>query len=905
MSGKKDNGHSRGKPPGPPKLYLVDASSYAYRAYHATAHQGLSTRGGAPTGAVLVFVNMILKLIRDEHPTHLAVVWDAKGKNFRHQLYPEYKATRAVMPEDLRPQMDYMRRIVTAFNFPALEREGYEADDLIGALAKQAGASGLETVIVSGDKDLTQLVTDRVTLLDTLKDTRADAAGVKERMGVAPEQVIDLLALWGDSSDNVPGVPKVGEKTAKKLMQEYGSLDAVLAHAAEIKGKVGENLVAFADQARLSKQLVTIAVDLPLDFNLDDYQLREPDRAALHALFSELEFNRLMQEFAADRPQLSDDAYRLIMNAAELKVFVKQAEKAGALAIDTETSSLAPTQADLIGISMAIVPGEAVYVPVAHTGFDAAGQLSREEALEILRPILASEMVGKIGQNMKYDYAVLCRAGAPMENMAFDTMVASYLVNPRRRTHGLDELAMEFLGHKTIKYEDVAGAGKKQVPFASVAVDAALRYSGEDADVALRLKDRLEPELAASELRDLFDRIEMPLVPVLARMEMTGVKIDVGRLGRLSEQFEKEIAGYREKIFALAGREFTIDSPKQLGEVLFDELKLPTGKKTKTGWSTNQEVLDHLAEEYELPGLILEYRSLAKLKSTYTDALAKLVSPADGRLHTSYNQTVTSTGRLSSSDPNLQNIPVRQAIGRQIRESFIGEGENLILSADYSQIELRIMAHIADEPALLDAFRHGEDVHRRTAAEVFGVMPELVTDEQRRHAKVINFGILYGMSAHGLTRQLGVGRKEAQAYIDAYFARYPRVKAYMQAIVETARRQGYVTTLNGRRLPVPEIGSSNFNVRQGAERETINAPLQGSAADIIKIAMIRIDRALREKNFRAKMIMQVHDELVFELPPAELDRLRDLVKQEMESAAELKVKLIVDVSHGRNWAQAH
>lgn len=492
-----------------------------------------------------------------------------------------------------------------------------------------------------------------------------------------------------------------------------------------------------------------------------------------------------------------------------------------------------------------------------------------------------------------------------MRGLAFDTMIASYLVNPRRRAHGMDDLALEFLGHKTIKYEDVTGSGKKQVPFAQVAVEDALRYSGEDADVTLRLKHKLEPELAAADLRQLFDEIEMPLVPVLARMEMRGVKVDVKRLGRLSEQFEKELAGYREKIFALAGWEFTIDSPKQLGEILFDELKLPTGKKTKTGWSTSQEVLEKLAEDYELPGLILEYRSIAKLKSTYTDALAKLVNPVTGRIHTSYNQTVASTGRLSSSDPNLQNIPVRHAIGRKIREAFIGEGDNQIMSADYSQIELRLIAHISEEPALLSAFEHGEDVHRRTAAEVFEVAPDQVTDEQRRRAKVINFGILYGMSAHGLTRQLGVGRKEAQAYIDAYFARYPKVREYMQSIVETARQQGYVATIFGRRLPTPEIRSANYMVRQAAERECINAPLQGSAADIIKIAMIRIDRGLREPGFESRMIMQVHDELIFEVPPAELERLSALVKKEMESAARLKVKLVVDVSHGRNWAEAH
>jgi DNA polymerase-1 len=900
MSAKKSGGHDK-----PMRLYLVDASSYAFRAYHATERQGMTTSAGLPTGATLVFTTMLLKLIREEKPTHLAVVWDARGKTFRHEKFPDYKAQRAKMPEDLGVQLGYMRKVSDAFRFANVERQGFEADDVIGTIARKAEAEGIETVIVSGDKDLTQLVSKSTTMLDTLKDTRTDVAGVTERFEVGPEKVVEVLALWGDSSDNIPGVPKVGEKTAKKLIKEYGSVEDVLQHAGEVKGVVGENLKTYADQARLSRELVTIVTDVPVKLEWDDFHIQEPDRDRLTAVFKELQFTRLLHEFGQEKPAISCEGYRTVTDPAELKALVKEAEKAGILSVDTETTSTDPVRADLVGVSLAVKPHHAVYVPLAHTGPGSEAQMKKEEAFKILGPVLADDKVKKIGQNMKYDCSVLHRAGLAMQGLYFDTMVASYLVNSKRRTHNLFELASEYLDHKMITYEDVTGKGKAQIPFAAVAVADATRYSGEDADVALLLMRKLKPLLEDLGLMKLFAEIEMPLVPVLARMEMTGVYVDVPRLEGFSKKFEQEIEELQKKIYQLAGREFNIDSSMQLGDVLFVKLQLPSGKKTKTGFSTSQEVLEKLAEDHELPRLVLDYRTLAKLKGTYTDALAKLVNPETGRIHTSYNQTVTSTGRLSSSDPNLQNIPVRSGEGKMIREAFVGEGRNRILSVDYSQIELRIIAHISEEPALMDAFKKGEDIHARTASEVFEVPLSQVTPDQRRHAKVINFGILYGMSAHGLTKQLNVEHKEAQAYIDAYFKRYPRVKAYMEATVAQARAKGCVSTIFGRRLPLPEIYSNNFIVRQAAEREAINAPLQGTAADLIKIAMVRVDEAMRAKKFSSKLIMQVHDELVLEAVPAELDDLCKLVVREMEGAAHLKVSLKADASHGKSWAEAH
>ena len=902
MSAKKKNNDTM-------KLYLVDASSYAFRAYHATMRQRLSNSKGLPTGAVLTFTNMLLKLVREEDPTHIVVVWDPpREKTFRTEIYKEYKATRAETPADLKKQMPWIHDVVGAFNLHELLVEGYEADDVIGKLSKEAADQGIETVIVSGDKDLMQLLNENVTMLDTLKEKRFGPAEVKEKFGTGPEGVADVLGLMGDSSDNIPGVPKVGEKTAKKLIEEYGTLEAILESADSIKGKVGENLVSHADDARLSKKLATIVTDFDLDYAWKDFLPGEPDREKLNSLFTELEFGKLRKEFGGEHAEESDvdrEKYTTVKTQKELSDMVKKLEKSGGFAIDTETNSLDSNRAGVVGLSFSTEPGEAFYVPVRHTGDGSEDQLDPETVAEAIRPLLESDKIKKYGQNMKYDFAVLKWSGLSMNGMDFDTMVASYCINPKRRVHNLDDLANTFLSHNMISYEQVCGKGKSQIPFAEVPVEEATRYSGEDVDVTMRLMEIFAPRLKKLEVDKLYYEVEMPLVPVLARIQMTGVKVDQEKLAKLSKKFEKRIKELRDKIWDISGEEFNVDSPKQLSEVLFEKMELPPSKKTKTGYSTNEEVLTRLANDHEIAGLVLEYRRLTKLRGTYTEALGKLINPKTGRIHTSYNQTVTSTGRLSSTEPNLQNIPVRQGEGKLIREAFIGEKDNLIMSADYSQIELRLMAHYSEEPALVDAFRNNEDIHTRTASEVFGIEPDKVTPDQRRHAKVINFGILYGMSAHGLTRQLDVAHGEAQAYIDAYFARYPNVKKYMEEVVEMARADGYLRTLLGRRIPLNEINSSNALVRQAAEREAINAPLQGSAADIIKVAMIEVDKAIIDKKFDSRMIMQVHDELVFEVAPDELEDLKAMVIKKMESAYKLKVDLLVDVNEAKNWAEAH
>ena len=884
-------------------LYLVDGSSYIFRAYHAMLRQRLSNARGLPTGATYVFSNMIQKLIREQKPEYLAVVWDPPVKTFRHNLYPQYKANRAETPPDLIPQFSYIRALVQAFGIPALEQEGYEADDVIGTLAKKAAEEGFEVVLVSGDKDLTQLLGPHVTMLDTLKNKITDVAGVKERFGVTPEHVIDVLALMGDSSDNVPGVPKVGEVTAKKLIVQYGDLENVLAHAGEIKGAVGESLRANAALARLCKELVTIKTEVPVPFDLSALKPRPPDRAKLVELFKELDFGKLLAEYSVESKEIPLDQYRLIKTEAELRSLIQELRAAGRFALDTETTSKDPMRAELVGLSFCAEPHRAVYVPVAHTGEGAPNQISRERALELLRPLLEDPAIKKIGQNAKYDLIVLARAGVQVQGLDFDTMIASYLLNPRRRSHGLDALALEFLGHKTISYEEVTDGGKKN--FAEVPVEQALRYSGEDADVTLMLHDLFRPLLKEGDFEELFHEIEMPLVGVLIRIEMNGVKVDTELLAKLSAELLAREETEREEIFRLAGQEFNIDSPKQLSEILFEKLQLPRLKKTKTGYSTNVDVLTKLALQHDLPRHVLDYRTLVKLQNTYTDALPQLVLPETGRIHTSLNQTVTSTGRLSSSEPNLQNIPVRTAVGKRIREAFIAEPGRRLLSADYSQVELRILAHISEDRTLIQAFARDEDIHRRTAAEVFGVMPEMVTEEMRRQAKVINFGIAYGMSGYGLSEELGISQKEALQYIDEYFRRYPGVYRYIQDTIAQARKQGYVTTLMNRRCYLPDIKSGNFNVRQFAEREAINAPIQGSAADIIKKAMVEIDRELIQRQMKSKMILQVHDELVFEAPKSEEKELEKLVVNLMESVVQLKVRLKVDAAWGKNWAEAH
>jgi DNA polymerase-1 len=848
---------------------------------------------------------MLLKVVREEQPDHLAVVFDAKGPSFRKDIYPQYKANRSAMPEDLQSQIPLIKQVVRAFKMPALELAGYEADDIIATLARRFAERGMEVTVVTGDKDLMQVVGERVRLLDTMKDRTVGPNEVAERFGGPPDKVVEVQALAGDSSDNVPGVPGIGEKTARDLIQKFGTVENLLANIDQVSGKKRqENLRNFGDQALLSKKLVQLVDDLDLTVDYDNFVLGEPDREALTGLFKELEFHKLLQEFSSDERASGED-YHTVLTKAQLDELVAALKAAGRFAFDTETTSLDATRADLVGLSFAVTPGQAWYIPLGHRYLGAPEQLDRALVLETLRPLLADARLAKIAQNAKYDLLVLRRAGLEVAGLECDTMLASYLANPAAKSHSLDNLAAELLGYRTISYSEVAGKGKNRVGFEEVEVARAAVYAAEDADITLRLAERLLPQVVEAGQEKLFREVELPLVNVLADMEWAGVRIDSAFLRGLSADMETRLTALEKEVHELAGTPFNVASPKQLGEVLFERLKLPRGKKTKTGWSTDVEVLTGLAEEHPIAARVLDYRSLAKLKSTYCDALPKLVHPDTGRIHTSFNQAVTATGRLSSSDPNLQNIPIRTEEGRRIREAFIPAEGNGLLAADYSQVELRILAHMADEPALKDSFARGEDIHARTASEIFGVFLEMVTPDMRRQAKTINFGVLYGMSAFGLAKSLGIGRKEAQAYIDNYFARYPKVLEFMEAKKDEARRQLYVTTLLGRRCAVPEIASKNGAVRGYAERNAINYPIQGSAADIIKVAMVRISERLAAEQLQTRMVLQVHDELVFDVPEAEREAVQDLVRQEMEGAAQLEVPLLVDIGWGRNWREAH
>ncbi len=883
------------------RVYLIDGSSYIYRAYYAIRH--LSNSKGMATNAIYGFTKMLMKVVREEKPDHLAVIFDSKGPTFRKDLYPEYKAQRAAMPEDLVPQIPYIKDIVRAFNMPALEKPGYEADDIIATLARRFAAEGMDVTVVTGDKDLMQIVSDRIRLLDTMKDKIFGPAEVAERF-CSPAQVIEIQALAGDPSDNIPGVPGIGEKTAKALIEQFGDVETLLANLDQLKGKRRENLNTYAEQARLSRQLVTLIDDLPVEADYDAFALSEPNPSALTRLFKECEFHALLQEFSSDERAAADN-YRCILSLAELEDLVSTLQQAGRFAFDTETTSLNPHAADLVGFSFAVTAGEAWYLPVGHRYLGVPDQLPRALVCEHLKPLLEDAGLEKIGQNLKYDILVLARAGIQVHGLFCDTMLASYLANPAVRTHGMDGLAAELLGYRTISYKEVAGSGRNQIGFEEVEIDKATVYAAEDADITLRLYEKLMPMLAEAEQERLFREVEMPLLSVLVDMERTGVRIDANLLGGLSAEMAEKMARLEVAIHAAAGGPFNVASPKQLGEVLFERLRLPKGKKTKTGWSTDVEVLTKLAEDHEIAALILDYRSLAKLKGTYTDALPKLVHPQTGRIHTSFNQAITATGRLSSSDPNLQNIPIRSEEGRRIREGFIPSPGNLLLSADYSQVELRVLAHMADVAGLKESFLHGEDIHRRTASEVLGIFPDMVSDEQRRQAKAINFGVIYGISAFGLAKQLGIARRDAQEFIDRYFERYPAIRTFMDARIAEARQHQYVTTLLGRRCAIPEINSKNGAVRGYAERNAINYPVQGSAADIIKVAMVKIHARLADEDLQAKMVLQVHDELVFDVPEHEVEVLTVLVREEMMQAVPLDVPLAVDIGIGKTWREAH
>ncbi|MHB8834317.1 MAG: DNA polymerase I [Candidatus Methylomirabilia bacterium] len=900
------------------RLYLIDGNSYIYRAFHAI--RNLSNSRGFPTNAIYGFATMLLKIVREEQPDYLAVAFDTKGPTTRHAYFPRYKATRPPMPEGLVPQIPVIWDLVRAYRIPVIQQQGIEADDLLAAAARAGLEHDLDVVLVSGDKDLLQLVGPHVVVLDTMKEQCWTPEEVEKRYGIGPERLVQMMALMGDAIDNVPGVRGVGEKTAIELVKQFGTLEELYGRIDEVKGARRKALEAGREDAFLSRRLVTLDAEVPFGASLEELRPREPDTAAALAIFKEMEFSRLVRELGAGdaesahasagdeaaghRPHPARPArdYRLVFTREELDALAGLLRDSGGFAVDLETTSLEPLRADIVGLSFSAAPHTAWYVPVGHRYLGVPAQLPLHVVLAALGPLLVDPALPKYGQNIKYDALVLAHAGIELAGIGFDTMVASYVINPTRHQHNLTELALEYLGEQVTTYKDVAGSGKKQISFAEVEVGKARDYSGEDADVAFRLTKLLAPKIEELGFHALYFDLELPLVAVLARMERNGVCIDSQRLRDGSKEADLQLQDLMHRIWAIAGVEFNINSPKQLGEVLFDKLGLPVVRRTKTGRSTDEDVLTRLAASHELPAEILAWRSLAKLKNTYLDVLPTLVNPETGRVHTSFNQTVTATGRLSSSDPNLQNIPVRTELGRRIRESFTAAPGSILVSADYSQIELRIMAHLSGDAELVDSFRRGEDIHARTAALMFGGEAAAVTGEQRRAAKAINFGIIYGMGAYGLSQQLGIDQKQAKEFIERYFERYPGVRVWLDRTIEEARRAGYVETLLGRRRYLPEITSTNRSVAQFAERMAINTPVQGTAADMIKQAMLAIDHELEKGQL---MVLQIHDELLFEVPEGEADRLVAMVREKMEGVMRLAVPVRVDVGTGMNWAEAH
>ncbi len=881
------------------RLYLIDGSSYLYRAFYAIRH--LSNSKGLPTNAIYGFTQMLLKVLKEHQPDYLAIVFDSKAPTFRSELFKEYKANRPAMPEALIPQIPYIKRIVEGYRIATLERVGYEADDLIGTVAKGL-ESEVDVVIITGDKDILQLVNDRIQVYDPMKEKRFGVAEVKERFGVAPEQVVEVMGLAGDAIDNIPGVPGIGEKTAVELIKTFGSIDHLLDHLDQVpQKKLKEKLKQYGELARISRTLATIRTDLPLTFGIEDFALSAPDIASLRETFKELEFNKFLRELPSETTEGREERdYHLITDRDQFLSLLGELRESRCFAIDIETTSPYPMWAKPVGISLSHTAGQAFYIPFGHQQGD---QLPPPWVIEALKPVLEDGTIAKVGQNIKYDWIVLKHQGVELRGIAFDTMIASYLLNPTKHNHNLSEIAREYLDRSLTEYKELTGG--KTVTFDQVDLLRARDYSCEDAEVTFRLFHLLFPKLKEEGVEDLFEKVEMPLVTVLAKMEMNGVKIDVDLLKEYSKEIEAQLQVKMERIHQLAGEVFNINSSQQLGKILFEKLKLPVIKKTKTGYSTDVEVLEKLAIHHDLPLEILGYRNLSKLKSTYIDALPRLVHPETGRVHTSYHQTVTATGRLSSSDPNLQNIPIRTEEGHRIRQAFVPEKGSLLVSADYSQIELRLLAHFSQDERLIEAFRRDEDIHRRTAAEIFGVPLEGVTPSMRREAKVINFGIIYGMSAYGLSQQLGTEPKIAQTYIDEYFKKYTGVQHYIQRSLDEARRRGFVTTLFNRRRFLPEINSPTAAIRQASERMAINTPLQGTAADIIKVAMIRIQNRIDELRLGTRMIMQVHDELIFEVPEEELPSILPVIHEEMETVVELSVPLKVSLRTGKNWAEAH
>lgn len=883
-------------------LYIIDGNSYIYRAYYAI--KNLSTSYGLPTNAIFGFANMLMKVIKEKRPDLIATVFDSKGPTRRHIEYREYKAHRPPMPKDLVPQIPYIHELVQAFRIPVFMQDGQEADDIIASLAHKAVSAGCDVTIVTGDKDILQLVGDSIRVYDTLKEKVYGPKDVEERFGVGPERMVEIMGLMGDSSDNIPGVPGIGEKTAQALIREYGNIENVLARVQEItKPKLKQSLIENAHLARLSRELACLQTDLPVDFDLERISRKDPDNSALLALLRRLEFPSLLK-YATPGPE-QEKNYLPVLDERDFQKLLDLLSSSREFSFDAETTDLNPLRADLVGLSFSVRPAEGYYLPLSHTCADAPEQIPLEHAVEKLKPLFAREGIGKIGQNLKYDLLVLGRYGIEVRGPAFDTMIGSYLLHPGRTSHGLEALALEFLNYKTTTYTDVTGSGRKQICFDKVAIEKATAYAAEDADIALRLKQTLEPKLREQNLDGLFRDIEMPLMEVLVDMERSGVRIDAEFLKTLSRRLERETAGVMKTIYELAGMEFNINSPKQLADILFVKLKLNPVKKTKTGFSTNVDVLEDLARFHPLPAEILKFRTLAKLKSTYIDALPALINPKTGRVHTSFNQAVTATGRLSSSDPNLQNIPIRTELGREIRQAFIADPGSSLISADYSQIELRVLAHMSGDPGLIRTFIEDQDIHTRTASEILGLLPEEITAEMRRKAKAVNFGIIYGISAFGLAQNTGVSNAEAKKYIESYFARYPKVREFIDKTIEDAKIKGYVTTLFGRRRFIPELSSSAAQIRNFGERTAVNTPIQGTAADLIKIAMIRIKNRLDREGLRSKMILQVHDELVFEVPDAEIEVMKALIRGEMEGVVSLAVPIRTDMGVGKNWDQAH
>ena len=887
-------------------FYLVDGSSYIFRAFFGVRQ--LSTSKGFPTNALYGFINMLQKVIREEKPDYLVVAFDSPDKTFRHKIYPDYKANREAPPEELAKQFPYFEPLVQAYGLSSVRRPGFEADDIIGTLAKKGTQEELEVVIVSGDKDMMQLISPNVYMLDTMKNKKFMDKEVVEKFGVQADKVVEVMGLMGDSSDHIPGVAGIGPKIAAELIQKFGSIESLYKQINEVeKKKVKEKLEHDKENAFMSRELVSIDTEMDLEFNSDLMKAGKIDSAKLKKMFEEFEFVSFlegMQDEVTNSLKIDRSGYKTILTEKSFNDLIKSLVKKKSFVFDVETTNKRPVWARMVGISFSFEEGNACYLPLVHRYLGSPDQLELKTVCEKLKPIFEDKRIKKCGHNIKYDLIVMANEGIALDGVDFDTMIASYLLNPSSRGHGLDALTMEYFGHKNLTYKEMVGAGNREIGFDEVEVNRATEYAAEDSDMTWRLKGKLQPQLKDSTLK-LYKEIELPLLEVLAEIELNGVYVDRKHLAELSSKIDKQLLRLEKDIYVLADEEFNINSPKQLSVILFEKLKLPVVKKTKTGYSTDVSVLELLAAEHKLPKQILSYRQLAKLKSTYVDALPGEIFKNTGRVHTSFNQTVAATGRLSSSNPNLQNIPIRSDMGKEIRKAFTAEGDNMLLSADYSQIELRLLAHLSKDRALKDAFDKGEDIHARTAADIFGSSLDKVDENSRRMAKAVNFGIIYGLSAFGLSRQLNISRKDAKDFIDQYFLLYSKVRGFMDNTIAEARECGYTLTMFNRRRYLPDLKSDNRQVRESAERVAINSPIQGSAADLIKIAMIRLSRNLKKMKLNSKMILQVHDELVFECPVREKKEIESLVRKEMEEACTLSVPLVVDIGWGKNWNEAH